>query len=162
MASLMQLALLSFVLGLLRRSDRFGGLWQARWLLLTIFVLYAGFTPGEPILAQLPGLSREGALEAARRMLVLIVLIQAVGLLIKTVSVENLTAAIALLLRPLRIVGFNHQRFARRLGLTLQQIDGLRDRLQQLRDQHADSWTNAVAQLVREIESGEPQARIAP
>ena len=47
------------------------GLLRLRWLLLAIFVLYVGCTRGEPLIAALPGLSREGFAEGTRRALVL-------------------------------------------------------------------------------------------
>lgn len=150
--------LLLILLG--RGPRRWAGLAHARWLLLAIFVLYAGFTPGEPLLQQLPGLSREGFLEAARRMLILVLLIQAVGLLLQTTPVPQLAGGLTVLLRPLGILGLDHRRFARRLGLALEQVDRMRERMQAARQKHPGSWADAAAELIRTIESRDTSAGI--
>lgn len=155
------LALVLLLILLNRSPQKWIGLWHARWLLLTILVLYAGFTPGEPLSPQLPGLSREGFLEAARRMLILVLLIQAVGLLLRTTPVPQLVDGLIFLLQPLRILGFDHQRFARRLGLSLQQVDRMRERMQAARQKHSGSWADAAAELVHAIESQETSAGIS-
>ena len=159
--SLPVLLILVLMLTLLNRDPKkWIGFWRARWLLLTILVLYAGFTPGESLLPQIPGLSREGLFEATRRMLILILLVQAVALLLRTTSVAQLVAGLTLLLQPLRVVGFDHQRFARRLGLSLQHVDRMREHMQIARHRHPDSWADAAAELIREIESHETSVEI--
>ena len=139
---------------LLNRAARpFASLWRIRWLLLTIFILYAGFTVGEPVMPQLPGISREGLWEAARRCAVLVVLIQAVALLMRTTPLPQLTQGLSLLLKPLGWFGLDHQGFARRLGLVLDQVLAVQARLSVARTQHPNSWADAAAELITEIES---------
>lgn len=139
---------------LLNRGARpLASLWRIRWLLLTIFILYAGFTVGEPVIPQLPGISREGLLEAARRCCGLVVLIQAVALLMRTTPLSQLTQGLNLLLRPLGLLGLDHRVFARRLGLVLEQASVVQARLSAARQHHSHSWADAVAVLITEIES---------
>lgn len=143
------------LLGLLllnHATNPFTSIWRARWLLLTIFILYAGFTVGEPVMPQLPGISREGLLEAARRCAVLVVLIQAVALLMHTTPLPQLTQGLSALLKPLGWFGFDHQRFARRLSLVLDQVVAVQGRLSAARIQHPNSWADAAAELIAEVE----------
>lgn len=110
--------------GALRRLGQ--GLLRLRWLLLAIFVLYGAFTPGTPLLAQLPGLSSEGLSEGARRALVLINLLILVYLLLAVTPVAELVPAIELLLRPLRPLGVDTGRIGLRLALALDAVQPLR------------------------------------
>lgn len=135
-----------------RTAQPLVSLWRARWLLLTIFILYAGFTSGEPVIPQLPGISREGLWEAARRCAVLVVLIQAVALLMRTTPLPQLTQGLSVLLKPTSIFGFDHRSFARRLGLVLDQVVAVQARLSAARTQHPNSWADAAAALITEIE----------
>lgn len=145
------------LLGLLllnRAAHPFASLWRARWLLLTIFILYAGFTAGEPVIPQFPGISREGFLEAARRCCVLATLIQAVALLMRTTSLMQLTQGFSLMLMPLSFLGLDHHCFARRLSLVLERVVTLQVRLAETRARYPDSWADVAAELINEIESG--------
>ena len=149
-------ALSILLLGLLllnRVTHPFTSIWRARWLLLTIFILYAGFTVGEPVIPQLPGISREGLWEAARRCAVLVVLIQAVALLMRTTSLPQLTQGLSVLLKPLGWFGFDHQGFARRLSLVLDQVLAVQARLSVARTRYPNSWADAAAELIAEIEA---------
>lgn len=96
------------------------GVWRLRWLLGAILVLYWGFTPGEPLLAWAPGLSREGILEGTRRALVLLCLLAAVYLLMATTPLPRLLLGLRWLLRPLALLGLDADRFSLRLALALE------------------------------------------
>lgn len=109
------------------------GIGRLRWLLLSILVLYLGFTPGEPLTAWTPGFSREGLLEGSRRVLVLLSLVTAVYWLMATTPVPQLVGAFDQLLRPLRICRVPTERFTRRLALTLAALDGVEARYRALR-----------------------------
>jgi energy-coupling factor transporter transmembrane protein EcfT len=129
------------------------GLWRLRWLLLAIFVLYGGFTPGEPLLAALPGLSREGLLEGVRRALVLLDLLLLVYLLLTLTSVPQLVIGLRLLLTPLRIVGVDPQRVGLRVALAFDAVSALQARLQHTPPSaDAGVWVRA-ATLIEQIEA---------
>lgn len=129
------------------------GLLRLRWLLLAIVVLYWGFTPGEAIHPSLPGLSREGILEGARRMLVLADLLAAVHLLLAATPLDELCGALTALVRPLRLLGVDTDRFARRLGLVLREIGDVQALVRDARMRSPASLLEAAAAAVREIET---------
>jgi energy-coupling factor transporter transmembrane protein EcfT len=130
-----------------------GGLWRLRWLLLAIFVLYGGFSPGEPLLAALPGLSREGVFEGLRRAVVLIDLLVLVYLLLALTTVPQLVIGLQLLLAPLRLGGIDPQRIGLRVALALDGVAALQARLQQTHPPpDAGVWVRA-ALLIEQIET---------
>ncbi|WP_370308353.1 hypothetical protein [Sinimarinibacterium flocculans] len=126
-----------------------GGLWRLRWLLLAIFVLYGGFTPGEPLLPALPGLSREGLAEGLRRMLVLVDLLVLVYLLLAVTPTTQLVVGVRVLLAPLRILGVEPERVGLRIALALEAVSGLQQRLRG--DAGVPLWTRAAA-LIEAVE----------
>ncbi|WP_169577545.1 energy-coupling factor transporter transmembrane component T [Sinimarinibacterium sp. CAU 1509] len=127
------------------------GVSRLRWLLLAIFVLYAGFTPGTPIVTTLPGISREGLLEGLRRALVLIDLLMMVYLLLALTPVNELVAAIHTLVRPLRPLGVDPQRLGLRLALALDQVNHMHTRLRG-EARAPGNWAQRAADLISEIE----------
>ncbi len=127
------------------------GVSRLRWLLLAIFVLYAGFTPGTPVITALPGISREGLLEGLRRALVLIDLLMMVYLLLALTPVNELVAAIHTLVRPLRPLGIDPQRVGLRLALALDQVNQMHMRLRG-EARASGNWAQRAADLISEIE----------
>lgn len=120
------LALLSgLVIFLLARLDGVVEAWvmvrRARWLLLSLSLIYAFATPGDPVFPgwgafspSLQGL-RDGALQAWRLSLLLV----ALALLLQSCSRESLLSGLYVLMRPFRVMGLNPERIAVRLWLTL-------------------------------------------
>jgi energy-coupling factor transport system permease protein len=95
---------------------------RTRWLLLTVFVLFAWMTPGMPVPA-LPGASLDGLLQGAEQLSRLLVSLAMVAILLGRMSIDHLLVACHGLLRPLHHLGLNIDRFILRLALTLRQID---------------------------------------
>jgi energy-coupling factor transporter transmembrane protein EcfT len=124
------------------------GLQRLRWLFLALWVLYLGFTPGEPLLPQLPGLSREGLLEGSRRALILFDLLTAVYLLLAMTSVPQLIQALRLGTRPLRPLGFNGDRLALRLALAMEGVGHAERELARVRTQRHGALEAAAAMVV--------------
>lgn len=127
------------------------GLWRLRWLLLAILVLYGGFTPGDPLLPILPGLSREGLAEGARRLLVLIDLMLVVYLMLALTPVAQLVAGIRLLAVPLRVFGVEPQRVGLRFALTLDAVGEMQARLKGHAGARGNVWDRAAG-LIEDIE----------
>jgi len=128
------------------------GLSRLRWLFLAIFVLYLGFTPGDPLVEQLPGLSREGLFEGARRALILLDLLTAVYLLLVSTPIPLLVQGLNRGLRPLHVLGLNPAVFSLRLALALDQVGGMQARVSTLRSGKG-SALDAAAELIRSLEA---------
>jgi energy-coupling factor transporter transmembrane protein EcfT len=122
---LLQLAVTSIPTALILLFVRPTGAWvmlrRSRWLLLSLLVIYAFATPGEPMFPQLGTLSPsfqglQGGLAQAWR---LSLLLSTLALLTHSCPRETLLSGIYQLLRPLRIIGVNPERIGVRLWLTL-------------------------------------------
>lgn len=151
------LALLSVVLAslLLAGHDAraLGMVRRARWLLLSLLLIYSFATPGDPILPALGTISpslqgiQGGAMQAWR----LILLLLALGLLLRSCPNNSLLSGLFTLLRPFRVAGINADRIAVRLWLTLQYAE------QQPRRKIQEWWSDLHSTLdpapdaVREI-----------
>lgn len=119
-ATLLGAALLHF------RAALFGNiLRRARWLLASLFLIYAFTTPGE----YLQGLpfeilpTYEGIAAGLQQMARLTLMLAGLALLLATTKREQLMAGAYLLLRPLRWLGLAPERFAARLWLTLHYVE---------------------------------------
>lgn len=122
---LAQLALVSLPLLALPLRARDAGAWRmlrrARWLLLSLLLVYAFATPGDPALPILGAYSPTlqglagGALQAWRLALLLL----ALSLLLRACPREALLDGLYTLLRPFRALGLDPERVAVRLWLTL-------------------------------------------
>lgn len=101
---------------------------RVRILLLAIIVLFAWFTPGEALLAGLPGFSptREGVMLAMEHAGRLIVVVCCVALLLEMLSPDRLISGLHALCRPGIVLGLSAQRVALRLLLVLRYVDDAR------------------------------------
>lgn len=98
---------------------------RIRFLLLAIVVLFAGFTPGEALLADWPNLSpsREGvwlAIEHAGRVLAVVL---CVAMLMEHLPARRLVGGLYALLKPFEALGFPAARVAVRMLLVLEHVD---------------------------------------
>ncbi|RLK50201.1 energy-coupling factor transport system permease protein [Alkalispirillum mobile] len=135
-ASMAQVAIAGvLVAGLLPWRDAPGwrrlarGLWQLKFLFLSIAVLYLFLTPGQALWpGGEPGAvpSREGLAEGLLRVFALAALVAAVHWLMRSQSRADLIAGLGWVLRPLRLVGLDVDRVAVRLVLTLETVPRLR------------------------------------
>lgn len=118
-------------LGLVRR---------ARWLLITMLLIYAFATPGDELFPQLNGFGpslqgvQAGALQAWRLTLMLL----ALGVLLRSCPRNSLLGGLYTLLRPFRSLGLDVDRFAVRLWLTLQYAE-------QQPDRKMEDWWQALS-----------------
>ena len=95
---------------------------RTRWLLLTVLVLFGWMTPGMPI-AGLPGATVDGLLQGAEQCSRLLVSLAMVAVLLGCMPTERLLAGCHVLMRPLRHLRLDIDRFILRLALTMRQID---------------------------------------
>jgi energy-coupling factor transporter transmembrane protein EcfT len=95
---------------------------RARWLLLSLVLVYAIATPGAPLPLWEggPGLSAEGLAQGMLQAARIALMIGALALLLAATSVEELIAGLSTLLRPLAPLGVDAERVALRLALTLE------------------------------------------
>jgi len=102
---------------------------RLRWLFLSILIVYLFFTPGQLLW---PGLewspTLEGLSQGLLRIAALVLLVLAVNLLIAGSEQAALLSAILWCLRPLRLIGLQHERLAVRLMLTLDAVSEARGR----------------------------------
>ncbi len=138
------------------RRLRFGVL-RLRWLLLSIIVLYLGFTPGDALSPWTPGLSWEGLWEGCRRILVLVSLLAAVYWLLSATPVPQLVAALDQLLTPLSRLGLPTGRATALVALTLSAVDGVEGRYRTLKAQGLKGLDLAAA-WIGDIEHQPPTA----
>ena len=99
---------------------------RLRWLLFSILVIYGWFSPGELLHWPLPEYllpSRQGLELGLLRVLTLVLILLAAGILLTTTSREQLIAALFWLLTPLRKLHVPVERVAVRLALTLHYVE---------------------------------------
>lgn len=98
---------------------------RLRWLLLSILVIYGWFTPGVPLDLPLPDYllpTRDGLEDGLPRVLTLILILLAAGILLVSTSRQQFIAALYWLLSPLRYLHWRPERLAVRLALTLDYV----------------------------------------
>ncbi|MGB0956353.1 MAG: hypothetical protein ACPGZP_10185, partial [Panacagrimonas sp.] len=119
-------------------------LWRMKWLFAAVAVTYVGFTAGTPIHEWTPGLSRQGLLEGARRAMILALLIALVRLCLLGLDAQGIGGGLIWLLRPLRMFGWNVDRFGRRVGMTLEVVPEVQQWVRSAREKSEDSLTQAA------------------
>jgi energy-coupling factor transporter transmembrane protein EcfT len=106
-------------IGLLRKL-----LFRSRWLLLTLFMIYAFTTPGEYLSGwESYGLTYEGLHQGALQAIRLIIMLAGLALLLGTTGRDALMAGIYGLISPLRVFKISPDRFTARLWLTLHYVE---------------------------------------
>lgn len=96
---------------------------RMRWFFLSIALVYVFFSPGRLLFSTLPwGPTREGLHEGSMRIAVLVLIVLAVNLLLRTTGRDGLTSAILWCLHPLSWLGLPHERLAVRIALTLDTV----------------------------------------
>jgi len=107
-----------------RALRRFGRLaWGTRWLFLSLFVILAWGTAGEPVWSGGLAPSREGLAEAATHLGRLLLALMAVAVLLAWMPMSDLLTATHRLLAPLRACGIDPDRGVVRLLLVLRYIE---------------------------------------
>lgn len=92
---------------------------RTRWIMLTLWMIYAWTTPGDAWLDVPFSPSREGVLEGGLQMLRLLVALAGLAILLNRLQRPQLMAGLYSLFAPLQWLGWSRERLAVRLALTL-------------------------------------------
>lgn len=152
--------------GVLRRVAR--SIRRIRWLLLSIAVIYLWVAPEPAAGGAIPAWPDVEL--ALRRAGVLVVLVAAVELLTLHTPAPLMAAGLVTVLRPLRILGVDVERFAGRLALTLEAVPATAEKVAEAAGgrrirRGIAGWGEAAADLVERIETDAnagPQAAALP
>jgi energy-coupling factor transport system permease protein len=95
---------------------------RARWLMLTLLLIYAYSTPGQPLLSALGVISpsREGLLDGMLQLTRLLAALAGLAILLSRLHRSHLIAGLYTLFAPMQWLGMSRERLAVRLALTLQ------------------------------------------
>lgn len=124
----LELALLSGVAGLMLLSGWLMAgkkmlqlLRRTRWIMLSLLVIYAYSTPGQPLLEVLGAWSpvREGLADGATQLLRLLAALASLAVLLDRLHRLELISGLYSLFAPLGLLGLSRERCAIRLALTL-------------------------------------------
>lgn len=98
---------------------------RIRYLLLAIVVVFAGFTPGEALIAAWPELSpsREGVVLALEHVGRILSVVLCVSILMQAMPNSRLVGGLHALLRPFEVFGFPADRVAVRTLLVLDYVN---------------------------------------
>jgi len=124
---------------------------RLRWLLLSLILAHAALVPGTPVIPQLPGLSREGAIEGLRRCALLAAFVAGTQVLLSGLPIAGVVDSLTGPLKKLPLIGVFAARFALRLGLALDKATELSG---QLRDSTVSGGAiERLASLILTIEA---------
>jgi energy-coupling factor transport system permease protein len=112
---------------------------RTRWIMLSLLLIYAYSTPGQP-LSDAFGLfspSREGLVDGVVQLVRLLAALAGLAILLDRLHRLQLIAGLYTLFAPLQWIGISRERLAVRLALTLHYAE-----VAMLRDKHA--WQNTL------------------
>jgi energy-coupling factor transporter transmembrane protein EcfT len=107
----------------LRRGAKL--VWRARWLLLSLFVIFAWGIAGTALWDGPYAPTQEGLSEVREHLGRLLLMLMAVAIFLERMSIADLLEATHTLLGPLRVVGFDADRGVVRLMLALRYVETL-------------------------------------
>lgn len=141
---LFMLAGISMVISLGLCAVRFFQLLRRmRWILISVFLIYAYSTPGDSLWLELGAFSpgRDGMAEGLLQLLRLTTVLAGLSILLSLLSPAQLVAGLYTLAHPLRLVGLSRERFAVRLALTLSYAENAVP-------ETSGSWRGSLEQLL--------------
>lgn len=117
---------------------------RTRWIMVSLWLIYAFTTPGEPLLALDWSPTREGVLEGGVQMLRLWVALAGLAILLGRLHRSQLIAGLYSVFLPLQWLGLSRERCAVRLALTLNYAEAAMLR--------SASWQETLSSLSAENE----------
>ena len=117
---------------------------RTRWIILSIFFVYAYMTPGVALwsLSYIPSPTREGLLDGLMQLSRLVFVLAGLSVLLTSLSQERLISGIYTLSYPLRFVGVSRERIAVRLALTLNYAE-------RAMQETAKDWRSGIEQALQ-------------
>lgn len=100
-------------------------IWRARWLLVSLLVIFSWGVAGEPLWNGALAPTQEGLLEALTHLGRLLLVLMAVAAFLEAMPLPDLLTATYTLLNPLRRFGFDTDRGVVRLILVLRYVESL-------------------------------------
>ncbi len=128
---------------------------RTRWILLSLFIIYAFLTPGTELWSglNLPSPSIEGVSDGLMQLGRLMSVLASLSILLTLLSTEQMLGGIYRLTRFVRYIGISPEKMAVRLALTLHYAeDAMRNT--------AEDWQNAIQQALTQKESGSTNIEI--
>jgi energy-coupling factor transport system permease protein len=119
---------------------------RTRWILFSMFLIYAYTSPGEVLWPHLGIFSpvAEGVEYGLKQLLHLLAALAGLSILLTLLSQTQLIAGLYMLCRPLSLLGVSRERFAVRLALTLRYAESA------MQDT-ATSWRGSIEQLLAQL-----------
>jgi energy-coupling factor transporter transmembrane protein EcfT len=140
---LLIIASLVFLAALLVSAGKFMQLLRrTRWIMLSLLLIYAYSTPGQPLLGGLGMFapSREGLDDGALQLIRLTATLAGLAILLERLHRQQLIAGLHALSAPVRLLGLSRERIAVRLALTLHYAEAA-----MLRESH--TWQDNLRSL---------------
>ena len=131
---------------------------RTRWIMLSLLLIYAYSTPGQPLLDALGMLSpsREGLADGLLQLARLLAALAGLAILLDRLHRQQLIAGLYTLFAPLQWLGLSRERFAVRLALTLHYAEVVmlrahswQDSLRSLFEPHGETAKQMELQLYR-------------
>jgi energy-coupling factor transporter transmembrane protein EcfT len=132
---------------------------RTRWVMLSLMLVYAYSTPGQPVLEGLGMLSPsgEGLIDGVLQLTRLLAALAGLAILLDRLHRQQLIAGLYTLLAPLRLIGVSRERVAVRLALTLhyaevamlREAHNWQDNLRSLFDPHEEAGKQMELTLYR-------------
>lgn len=115
---------------------------RTRWIMLSLLLIYAYSTPGQPLSDALGmfGSSREGLADGVLQLTRLLAALAGLAILLERLHRQQLIAGLYTLFAPLQCLGLSRERLAVRLALTLHYAEAA-----MLRETH--HWQDALRSL---------------
>ncbi len=92
---------------------------RTRWIMFSLWLIYAYSTPGQNLFDSSLSPSREGLMSGALQLMRLLVALAGLAILLDRLHRQQLISGLYSLLLPLQWLGLSRERFAVRLALTL-------------------------------------------
>jgi len=132
---------------------------RTRWIMLSILLIYAFSTPGQPLLDVLGKLSpsREGLGDGVLQLIRLLAALAGLAILLDRLHRQQLIAGLYTLLAPLQLLGMSRERVAVRMALTLHYVEAAmlrgthtwQDNLRSLFESHGEASKQMELTLYR-------------
>lgn len=129
---------------------------RTRWIMLSLLLIYAYSTPGQPLLDWMGvySPSREGLGDGVLQLSRLVATLAGLAILLQRLHRQQLVAGLYTLLLPLRLFGLSRERIAVRLALTLHYAE-----VMMLRD--SDTWQDRLRSLFEPHHESSRQMEVA-